>query len=343
MSVVVRRLLIGSIVVLLVSLAGGLVYYALGGGRWSLFDSIYMAVISAATVGYGELPGMESMPRARFASIVVILAGVGAFTYLQSALTAFLVEGSLGAAFRRNRMLRQIEKLEGHVVVAGCGSTGQHIVEELAATRTPFVVIDRNHSHLERINEELGGRLLFVHGDATEDHVLTAAGAERASGIIAALSLDKDNLFVTLSARSLNAKARIVSKVVEPEALPKMMRAGANATVSPNTIGGRRMVSELLRPTVVEFLDVMLRDKELAYRFEEVAVPASSHVVGQPIGALKLRDQTNALVVGYRGGDKVIVYNPAPEQKIAEGDVLVVLARAEDMPRLKAYLARARA
>jgi voltage-gated potassium channel len=341
MTPIVRRLLVGSAVVALVVVAGGVVIHAMGGGRWSLFDAVYMSLISAATVGFGELPGMESMQGARVVTALVILAGVGAFTYLQSALTAFLVEGSLGAAFRRNRMQRQIEKLEGHVVVAGCGSTGQHVVEELLATRTPFVVIDKNHAHLERMNEESKGRLLYVHGDASEDHVLAAAGAARASGIVAALSHDRDNLYVTLSARSINAKARIVSKVIEPEAVPKMLRAGASATVSPNTIGGRRLVSELLRPNVVEFLDVMLRDREQSYRFEEIVVPEGSRLAGRALKALRLREETGALVVGLRGGDKALRFNPPAETVFAAGDVVVVLARAEDMPRLKAFVAKA--
>lgn len=337
---IVRRLLIGSCVVALVFVVGGLWLYAIGGGRWTLLDSIYMAVISAATVGFGELPGMDTMPSARVATVIVILAGVGAFTYLQSALTAFLVEGALGAVFRRNRMLRQIEKLNGHVVVAGCGSTGQHVVEELMATKTPFVVIDRNHGHLERVNEELGGKVMFIHGDATADHVLEQAGASKATGVVAALADDRDNLYVTLSARSINAQARIVSKVVGPDAVAKMIRAGANATVSPNTIGGRRLVSELLRPNVVEFLDVMLRDREQGYRFEEIVVPEGSRVTGRSLGDLDVRKTTNALVVGYRGGDRVLRFNPSPEIRIAAGDVVVVLARSEEMAPIKAFFAR---
>jgi voltage-gated potassium channel len=192
------------------------------------------------------------------------------------------------------------------------------------------------------VSGESGGKLLFIHGDATEDHVLADAGAARASGIVAALSHDRDNLYVTLSARSVNAKARIVSKVVEPEAVAKMIRAGANATVSPNTIGGRRLVSELLRPNVVEFLDLMLRDKEQSYRFEEIVVPETSLLVGRALKSLRIREETGALVVGLRGGDKALRFNPTAETVFAAGDVIVVLARAEDMPKLKSFVGRSR-
>ena len=158
-------------------------------------------------------------------------------------------------------MKNQIEALSHHVIIAGGGSTGQHAIEEMWATRTPFVVIDTSHRRMEHLSQQIGGgKMLYVVGDATEDAVLLAAGVTRARAVIAALTEDKDNLFVTLSARSLNPSARIVAKVIAADAAPKMMRAGANATVSPNMIGGRRMASEIVRPTVIQFIDQMLHD-----------------------------------------------------------------------------------
>jgi voltage-gated potassium channel len=177
--------------------------------------------------------------------------------------------------------------------------------------------------------------MLYVLGDATEDHTLIQAGIERASGLIAALTHDRDNLYVTLSARSLNAKARIVSKVVEPEAAAKMIRAGANATVSPNTIGGRRMASELIRPTVVEFLDQMLRDKERNLRFAEVTIPSDSRFVGRALKELPTRHETNTLVVAMRTVAGQLQYNPPGEAKIEAGIVIVVLGQADDVVKLR--------
>ena len=339
MPTAVRRLLFALALMASVILGGGFLIFELGHGRWSVWDGLYMAVISAATVGFSELPGFDAVHGARLATVVTILLGIGAITYFQSSLTAFFVEGALGEAFRRKRMNQRIAQLSGHVVVAGCGSTGQHVVEELAATKTPFVVIDRSRENVDRARGEIGQMpLLFVLGDATEDHTLVEAGVERASGVIAALTHDRDNLYVTLSARSLNAKARIVSKVVEPEAVPKMLRAGANGTVSPNTIGGHRMASELIRPTVVEFLDVMLRDKERNVRFAEVTVPALSPVAGRRLGEVPLRAETNTLVVGYRGHDRALHYSPTAQLVLEPGLVLVVLGEQRDVARLREYL-----
>lgn len=339
MSPAIRRLVTGSVLVALVVLFGGVAVWLSGGGRWGFGESVYMSLISAATVGFGELPGTEDQPWARLVVAAIILLGIGGFTFLQSSLTAFFVEGALGERFRRRRMDRAIEGLSGHVVIAGIGTTGVHAVEELFATRTPFVAIDRDRAHLERISQDVtGGTLLYVVGEATEDHTLTAAGIARASGVIAALTADRDNLYVTLSARSLNAQARIIAKVVEPEAAPKMLRAGANQTVSPNAIGGRRMVSEMLRPVTTEFLDQMLRDRG-GLRFTELTVPPASPFAGRPLADVPVRQRSNALVVALREGAKgELRFNPGAEHVLAAGTVLVLLGDTQGVARLRELL-----
>jgi len=209
------------------------------------------------------------------------------------------------------------------------------LIEELHATRTPFVAIDRSRQVLERISAELAdGSMLYVVGDATDDMILAQAGITRAKGVIAALTEDKDNLFVTLSARSLNARARIVAKVIAPDAAPKMMRAGANATVSPNMIGGRRLASELVLPTVTEFIDQMLRDKDEILRLEEVAIPDGSPFIGRSLRDVPIRAETKLLVVALRV-DKKFIYNPEPSTVMEAGTVLVVLGEGANVARLR--------
>jgi voltage-gated potassium channel len=210
-----------------------------------------------------------------------------------------------------------------------------HAIEELYATRTPFVAIDRSREVLDRLSREVaGGDMLYVVGDATDDSVLMQAGITRAKGVIAALTDDKDNLFVTLSARSLNAGARIIAKVIAPDAAPKMMRAGANATVSPNMIGGRRLASELVRPTVTEFIDQMLREREEILRLDEVMIPDGSSFVGKSLREVPIRAETKLLVVALRV-DKKFIYNPEPGAVIEVGTVLVVLGAAANVARLR--------
>lgn len=339
MDVLLRRLIGAVAVVLVLVLVGAVGFYYLGHGRWAFADCVYMTVITLSTVGFGELSQMHEVRGARPLTIGLIVSGVGALAYVQANVTALLVEGVIGHALRRNRMNKAIANTSGHVIVAGAGSTGKHVIEELLATKTPFVVIDRDLHHLERLSQDLaGGKMLFIHGDATEDHMLLAAGIDRARGLVAALTHDKDNLFVTLSARSLNATARIVSKIVEDDAAAKMHKAGATAVVNPTMIGGRRMASELIRPEVTEFLDHMLRDKTKNLRIEEVAVPGGSSLVGCAIKETPIRRETRLLVIAVRGADRHFVYNPEPEYAIEAGSTLIVMGENESVLKLRRIL-----
>jgi voltage-gated potassium channel len=299
-----------------------------------------MTVITISTVGFYELGHLRDVPGARVLTVGLIIAGIGVLAYMQSNLTALLVEGAIGEAFRRRRMQRDIAKLSDHMVIAGAGRTGRHVIEELIATRTPFVVIDRDEAMLLQASADLcDGKMLYVAGDATADHVLHAAGIDRARGVVAALTEDKDNLYVTLSARSLNATARIVSKVLEDEAAHKILRAGATSIVNPTMIGGRRLVSELIRPTVVQFLDLMLRDKDKNLRFEEVAVSKTSPFAGVALKDTPIRRETRALVVAVRAADQAFTYNPDPDFVLTEGTTLVVLGETESILKLRQIVA----
>ncbi len=326
------------------AIVGSSSFFWLGHGRWSFGDCVYMAIVTISTVGFAELPKMREVAGARVVTVGIIVCGIGVLAYFQANLTALLVEGAIGQALRRNRMRKQIIALRGHVVVAGAGSTGKHVIEELITTQTPFVVIERNQEHGERLSEELmDGKMLIVHGDATEDHVLVEAGVDRARGVVAALTHDKDNLFVTLSARSLNPAARIVAKVAENETVPKMMKAGASACVNPTMIGGRRMASELIRPEVTEFLDLMLRDKDKNLRLEEVTISEVSAFVGLALKDTPIRRETKLLVVAVRSTDRTFTYNPDPDLVLERGTTLIVMGETDSIVKLRKLAAESKA
>ena len=193
----------------------------------------------------------------------MILAGLGAVAYFQSSLTALLVQGVIGERFRSKRMQARIDRPQRPRHRHRRRRHGVHAIEELHATRTPFVAVDRSREVLERISVELaGGELLYVVGDATDDMVLTRPGSRGPRASSPRSPRTRTTSSSRSRPRSLNGAGRIVAKVIAPDAAPKMMRAGANATVSPNMIGGRRLASELVRPTVTEFIDQMLRDKD---------------------------------------------------------------------------------
>lgn len=295
-----------------------------------------MTIVTISTVGFAEvLPGMDKVSGARAFTLVLILFGSGTLLYLASTFMAFVVEGDMLGAIRRRRMQERIEKLTGHVVICGAGATGSSVAGELVTTGTPFVVIDNNGAALEALDEEFPEQeLLYVVGEATSDDALERAGVGRASGAICALTEDKDNLFVTVSARALNPKARIIAKSVESSSDNKLRRAGADEVVSPNRIGGLRMASEMLRPHVTEFLDMML-DSEENLRLEEVVIPDESGLIGLELHQTNIRTDTDLLVIACRAADGHYTYNPKRNQKLVRDTTLIVLGKIEDIRRLR--------
>ncbi|HJL19094.1 MAG TPA: potassium channel protein [Sandaracinaceae bacterium LLY-WYZ-13_1] len=339
------RLILASLLLGLVVLVGSGGYHLLGDGRWTLEEVFYFTVITLSTVGFGEtLPGMHDVPYARLWTIVMIFSGSGTLLYFVSTLTAFIVEGDIQGAIRRNRMQKRIDHLQGHFIVCGVGSTGIHVVEELINTQSPFVVVDRDEERLMNLTDKLGPqRFLYVLGDATDDETLVQAGISRADGVIAALTDDKDNLYITLTAfqlereRAQRGNFRIVAKAVDPSARAKLFAAGATRVVSPSEIGGMRMVSEMVRPAVVEFLDLMLRDPEKNLRIEEVEIPVGSSLVGARLRDTTIRARTKAMVIAVKHGGETprYTYNPGPDLVLEEGMILIVLAETSEMNKLR--------
>jgi voltage-gated potassium channel len=323
-----------------VVLVGATAYFAVGDGRWSWFDCFYMTIITLSTVGFAEtLEGMNEMSEARAVTITLIILGSGTLLYFISSLTALIVEGDLQGILRRRSMQRAIEKLKEHVIVCGIGTTGWHIATELRAVGVSFVVIDTDRERLEELSEEFQEDLLYVMGDATDDHVLELAGIERARGVISALNDDKANLFVTISARALNPSARIVAKSIEPSTEAKLRRAGADSVVAPNYIGGVRLFSEMVSPKAAAFLDRIVQfGSGISVGLEAIDIPVDSPIVGQRLAETDIRE-AGALVVAVHRADGDYVYNPGSEHLLEAGDSLIVLADSEDIATLRQTVA----
>ena len=319
-----------------VVLVGATAYYGVGEGRWSWFDCFYMTIITLSTVGFAEtLEGMNDIPEARAVTIALIILGSGTLLYFISSLTALIVEGDLQGILRRRSMQRAIGTLSGHVIVCGIGTTGRHIATELQAVGIPFVVVDEKGDLLEELTEEFGEDLLYVVGDATDDHVLELAGVDRARGVISALNDDKANLFVTITARALNPTARIVAKSIEPSTEAKLRRAGADAVVAPNYIGGVRLFSEMVSPKTVAFLDRIVQfGGGISVGIEAIDIPESSPLAGKRLAETDLR-AAGALVVAVHRADGDYIYNPGSEQRLQAGDSLIVLAESADVEALR--------
>jgi len=333
------RLISAAGVLAAVVLMGAAGYHMVGEGRWTWFDCFYMTVITLSTVGFAEtLEGMNEMPEARVVTISLIILGSGTLLYFISSLTALIVEGDLQGILRRRSMERAIGTLSEHIILCGIGTTGWHIATELRAVGVLFVVVDSDRERLDELNAEFGDELLFVCGDATDDHVLALAGVDRARGVISALNDDKANLFVTISARALNPTARIVAKSIEPSTERKLRRAGADAVVAPNYIGGVRLFSEMVSPKTVAFLDRIVQfGGGISVGLQAIDVPVESPLAGQRLAETDIRE-AGALVVAVHRADGDYVYNPGGEHMIQAGDSLIVLAESKDASRLRTTL-----
>lgn len=327
----IRRALQLSSLLVIILLAGVLGYHYLEG--WSLFDSIYMTVITLATVGYGETHPLSH--GGRIFTIFLILGGMSIIFYALTEITTFVVEGEMTGILRRRRMNREIKKLKNHYILCGAGKSGEHVLHELRKTRRSCVVIERDP---EKIRKLLHEGVPVVEGDATEDQILTSAGIDRAAGLVSALPNDKDNLFVVITARGLNPSLRIVSKVEEISSRDKFLRSGADTAVSANFIGGLRMASEMVRPATVTFLDSMLRGNS-TLRVEEVAIAASSKQIGTTIGKCDPIHSSGVVLLSLRqAGAEDFKFNPPLDTKLHSGDTIIIVGDQRQVEKLRADL-----
>jgi voltage-gated potassium channel len=314
-------------------LACGTLGYKLIEG-WSVFDALYMTVITVGTVGYGETHPLSDAGRAF--TMVLILVGIGVFTYGFSTIAAVVIEGDLSEAFRRKRMEKKIKELSGHYVVCGAGHTGGVICAELRKTGRTFVVVDREQAAIDKLAERLGCEFLHVAGDGTEDDVLRRAGVERAAGVFAVLATDQDNAFVVLSAKVLNPKTRVLACQKTLGVREKLLRSGADGVVDPEFIGGLRLASEMIRPVTVGFLDSMLREKGAHVRFDEVSVPAGSALVGKPFDEVRgAQGGAPLLVAVVAAGSERYEINPLAARAVSAGDRLVLIGETEAIAALR--------
>jgi voltage-gated potassium channel len=329
-----RKLLYAGFGLAAVILLGTVGYWFVGDQKYSLVDCLYMTIITIMTIGYGEIIDMAGKPAARIFTIFIAISGVGIVTFILTNLTAFIVAGEMSDAFRRRKMEKSISRLSQHYIICGVGEVGSHVLRELAATGRPHVIIDITREKIER-NQAIFPDVLFIEGDATDGDVLLSAEIEKAKGLFAATGDDSRNLVIALTAKQLNPHIRVVAQCHDLRNMEKMKKAGADAVVSPSFIGGLRMASEMVRSTVVSFLDTMLRDKEKNLRVEEVKIPES--FVGKPISALNLEDYPDILLLAVKTG-KDWLYNPPAHYDLTPGNVLIVMTTPEELRRFESSL-----
>lgn len=314
---------------LLVFVVGMVGYALLAGERYGIIDIAYMTVITLTTVGFGEVIDLSASPGGRVFTMVLILGGVGSILYLLSSLAAFLSDGNIQRLMWVSSMKREARSMNGHIIVCGGGTIGGRVVDELCTTRRRFVLIERDERRVQELHERVGAAFPAIMGDATDDDRLREAGIDTAAGVISCLNADNDNLIVVVSARMLHPDIRIVTRCTEMALAGKLRRTGADAVVSPNTIGGMRLSSEMIRPQVVSFLDHMLHDREQPLRIEEWPVEAGSCFAGATVGDVRGLGLDGFLLVALSDEADRWQFNPGDDTAIPAGTRLIFMSTPE--------------
>ena len=296
-------------------------------------DALYMTVTTISTVGFREVVPLGTA--GQLFTIALIISGVGIVFYSASLVARDLIEGELRRGFGRRKVQRQIAQMSGHVIVCGFGRMGRSVCKELAVKPAAFVVIDRDPEALRLAESE---SYPCVEGDANEDAVLQTAGIERAHGLVAALSKDADNVYAVLTARELNPALRIVARAEDERSERKLLHAGANRVVLPYAISGHRMAHALLRPAVLDVIDLATHYRSLELQIEEVAVPADSFCAGSTVQESGVREHLGLIVIAIKKPDDTMLFNPTAEARIAAGDRLVLMGPVDNLREVERRL-----
>ncbi|MBV8116318.1 MAG: potassium channel protein [Silvibacterium sp.] len=301
--------------------------------RYSWFDAFYMTLTTITTIGYQELRPLSHAGRI-FNSFLIIF-GVSAIFLAAGAMTQTIIELELQDRYGKRRKKRMIDKLENHFIVCGFGRVGRNASYEFQRTGAPFLVLDRNE---QRVAKAASAGMLAIVADATTDNALREAGVLRAKGLIAALPSDAENLFIILSAKTLNPALTVVTRASEEEAGEKLRRAGADTVFTPYSMAGRQLADALLRPHVVEFLDFTRSNVGPRVTMEQVRVSPQRAFTPKTLGELLEPRKSDVIVLAIRRQAGETIFNPPPQSEIAPGDFLIVMGERSSLQKLEQVL-----
>ena len=313
-----------ALVLLTVTLGGTAAYWRLG---LPPLDALYQTVTTITTVGFREYG--EPTTAWKVTTLVVIFLGVGSALYTLGVLLETVMEGRLTDRLDRRRTQRRIAAMQDHIIVCGWGRVGRTITSHLRGSGQAVVVVENDPTRAASSGEST------VEGDATDDEVLRAAGIERASALVAALSNDSDNLFVTLSARSMRPDLLIVARARTESVDAKLLQAGANRVVNPQLIGGARMAALAVQPAVADFLDVVMHDGSLEFRLGDIPLDEGSLLAGRTLRQAQIRDRTGALVLAVRDAEGRFLTNPSPDVQLQAGQLLIAIGTEVQLKGLR--------
>jgi voltage-gated potassium channel len=305
--------------------------------RYPVFDAFYMTLITISTVGYMEIHPLSHAGRV-FNSFLIFF-GVTTLFFAIGAMTQTIIELELGDFFGKRRIKNMVDKLNDHFIVCGFGRVGRGAAHELKRSGARFLVTDKDQ---ERVERAMRAEMLAVLGDCTRDETLIEAGIKRARGMICALETDSDNLFLLLSAKSLNNKLFVAARVAEEDSEEKFRRAGADAILAPYQTAGARLAQAILRPHVAQFLDLATMNMGLNVTIEQLAVTDGCEFVSKSLRDIQLRRELGVIVLAIRNPSGQMRFNPPAEAVIEAGDNLIVMGETGQLQTLERLLAGAR-
>jgi len=323
-----RRLLPAILVILSIVLFGILAYTLLE--KWTLLEAVYMVITTLFAVGFEEVHPLS--PAGRIVTMLIIVGGVGSAIYAGGQAVEIIVEGEMSGYRKRKRMDKIIRDMRDHYIICGFGRVGHQVAQTFEKSRVPFVVIDSKRETLEELEAK---GFAGIIGDATDDSVLTAAGIMHARGLVACADSDVANVYVTLSARVLNAGLNIVARAGIHDTEKKLIMAGANRVISPYFISGVRMAALATHPVASDFLDLVTHGGQVDFRLFEATIPEGSSLIRKSVAEADITNISGALVLAVRKADGAFELQPKAMSKLEKGDVMIVLGTQEQFEALE--------
>lgn len=321
------RTIRSGIILLSTMMIGGTLGYRFIEG-WKLIDCFYMTIITISTVGFREINPPSDFGKV-FTAILIIFS-LGSVAYI-GYLARFIFDGNFLKYYRYYRVEKRITRLYNHVIICGYGRNGEQVGKELASHNTPFVIVENRENVLNRISREEPD-LMYIDGDATHEDVLIRAGVQRAKALITTTPSDANNVFVVLSARSLNSKMKIISRAVDYHSEEKLKRAGADNVIMPELIGGQRMAKLVAQPDVVEFVEYVLLQDAVEVSLEEISCRNLSETfIGKALSHFRQREISGANIVGIKDRNGRYIFNPGSDYILEAEDQLFVLGSPEQL------------
>jgi voltage-gated potassium channel len=300
---------------------------------WGFADALYMTIITIATVGYGEVHKI-SIPGRMF-TLVLIILGVGYFLYVVGNIIQFLVEGRIRLVLGRRKLDTQINRLKGHFIICGYGRIGRELTRYLTQKYIDVVIIERNSNRVSTMDND---GILYLVGEATDESIMENAGIHRARGLVTAVATDADNVFLVLIAKQLNPNIFIVARAEQNSTKKTLLAAGADKVISPYDIGARRMAHAVLRPAVIEFLEMAFADDSTDIQLEEIQIQPSSELIGVTLQDSGVRQNMDVNIIAFRKPEGRMVFNPKADDRFEAGDTVIAVGSARSIKQFERIL-----